>query len=359
MSKLDTYIHEAPDALARLMAEPPDMVAITAAIRARAPRKIWIAGTGTSLFAAEIAARVWEEALGIDTEAIGSLVLLEQIETLRLGRDTVVVAISQTGATNVLVAAVTRARARGALTIGCTAFADSPLAAAVEIVLDSRTGPENTPGKTKGFITTTAAVALVGLAAADPDGWRTVGAVLTERLRRAIDVSDAAVEGWVERLGGVDTLWVVGSGRLAPAALEGGLKVLEVAKLPVIGKELEEMMHGQFHAIGPGAGIVFLAGAAGGTVRPGDLRRVVEAVGVPIVAIAEPEVAAAHPDRAWDLVLDLAGVDGLSPLVAAIPLQLFAERLARHRGLDPDRPRYPALYALSGSKSIYARPAAQ
>lgn len=355
MSKLDNYIRETPDALLRLIEAPPDIEALRAAWRSRSIAKAYIAGSGTSYYAAKIAARIWQEALPIEVRAIGALEFVERQDEFRIGRDTMAIGISQTGATNVLVEGMTRAARKGALTLGCTAFADSPLAETVEFVLDSRTGREDTPGKTKGFITTTAAVGMVALATATHDEtWRTTAAALERRVRHAVAASAARATDWAKALSGITALWVVGSGRMTPAAMEGGLKILEVAKLPVIGKELEEMMHGQFHAIGEGAAIVLLAGRIEHTARIDDLRRVVHEVGVPLIAIADADTATAHANLPWDLVLDLEGVGPFEALVGAVPLQILAERLARARGLDPDRPRYPALYKISGSKSIYA-----
>lgn len=357
MSRLDSYIREIPEALRRLIDAPPSIAPIRAALAMRKLRKIWIAGSGTSLFASEIAARIWEDAYRVDTEAIGALQFREQIESLPINADTLVIAISQTGATNVLVEALSIAKARGALCIACTAFPESPLAKSADIVLDSRTGVENTPGKTKGFVTTTVAVGIVALAlSGKDDDWRAPAETLLERIASTIASTDANVEGWVERLKGANAIWTVGSGRMAPAAIEGGLKILEVAKLPVIGKELEEMMHGQFHAIGDGAGIIFLAGNMEKSNRIGDLRRVIETVQVPVVAIADRQTASACADYRWDLIIETAGSEPFEPLIGAVPLQLFAEKLACARGLDPDQPRYPELYRVSGSKSIYVKP---
>lgn len=357
MSRLDGYIRETPEALRRLIDNPPPIAAIRMAILERDIDKVWIAGSGTSLFASEIAARLWEEACGVDTEAIGALQFREQVETLDIGANTLVIAISQTGATNVLVEALSIARERGSLSLACTAFPESPLAKAADFVLESQTGPENTPGKTKGFITTTVAVGIVALAiAANDNDWKAPAEALISRISDTISATDKVIDGWVDRLKGANALWTVGSGYMAPAAVEGGLKMLEVAKLPVIGKELEEMLHGQFHAIGAGAGIVFLAGMIGKSNRIGDLRRVIDTVNVPVISIADAKAAAACADHEWDLVLDTKGAAPFEALIGAVPLQLLAEKLAVARGLDPDQPRYPELYRVSGSKSIYAKP---
>lgn len=356
MSRLNAYIRETPEALRRLLESGSSMEPVVQTVTARKWRKIWIVGSGTSLFAAEIVARIWEEAMAVDAEAMGALPFLEQAETLPIGSDTLVLAISQTGATNVLVEAMEIVGRRGALTLACTAFPESPLAKASMFTLDSLTGVENTPGKTKGFATTTVAAARIALAASGGN-WQGPLEGLIAALEQTMVASDALLEGWVERFADTKAIWVVGSGSQVPAAIEGALKLLEVAKLPVIGKELEEMLHGQFHAIGEGCAVILIAGAMTRAQRIADLRRVVDKVGVPALAIADTAAAAATADWSWDLVIDVTAAGSFAPLVGALPLQLLAERLASRRGLDPDQPRYPELYKISGNKSIYARQA--
>ena len=56
----------------------------------------------------------------------------------------------------------------------------------------------------------------------------------------AIEASRSIAPAWVEKFRQADVLFVVGAGSQVPTALEGALKVLEVAKMPVISKELEE-----------------------------------------------------------------------------------------------------------------------
>lgn len=121
------------------------------------------------------------------------------------------------------------------------------------------------------------------------------------------------------RFAGCGALAVAGAGRLRAAAAEGALKVLEVAKLPVLDYELEESLHGPFNAFGADTGLVLLAAAD-----------------------ASPARTRAFP------ALPFAP---LAPLVAVLPLQVLALQLARARGVDPDRTRYPELYAIFRTKA--------
>jgi fructoselysine-6-P-deglycase FrlB-like protein len=63
------FILEQPEVLRKLLVTGLKVEALVAAFRKRAIRKVWMVGSGTSLYAAMIAARSWQEELGIDCEA--------------------------------------------------------------------------------------------------------------------------------------------------------------------------------------------------------------------------------------------------------------------------------------------------
>jgi glucosamine--fructose-6-phosphate aminotransferase (isomerizing) len=353
MSKMMTFIEEQPAAFRRLLDQPLDISGFAASMRAQAVTKVWMLGSGTSLYAAMIAAEYWEARLGIDCEAISSLEFSNSTAASRPRPSTCVVAISQSGATFVLVEAIKNARALGCLTLGVTAEPDSLLAHAAEHIVLTHTGPEDALGKTKGFSTTTFAACLIGLLL---DG-------SAKRLAVAQDVPDAlsglvhavtdVVSGWVERLADAGALFVIGAGQQLPAAWEGGLKVLEVAKQVVVTKELEEMLHGPFNGVGPDSGFILLAGRVNRPDRIAAFINGVQAVGRPLLSIAEPGVASPSAALTWDMTLPVLTDPGFLPILGVVPLQILAERLAVQRGLDPDTARYPFLYKILAAKSIY------
>lgn len=352
MSRMMTFIEEQPLAFRRLLDAPPDVRTFAAAMRERAVSKVWMLGSGTSLYAAMIAAEYWEARLGIDCEAISSLEFSTSAAGSRPKPSTCVMAISQSGATFVLVEAIKSARARGCLTLGVTAEPDSLLAQTAEHVVLTHTGSEDALGKTKGFSTTAFAACLVGLLLADSG--QGVGAAqdLPDALSSVTRAVGGVVSQWVERLADARALFVIGAGQQLPAAWEGGLKILEVAKQTVITKELEEMLHGPFNAVGPDSAFILLAGPVGRVDRIAAFINGVQAVGRPLLSIAESGVPS-PADLAWDLVLPELTDPGFLPILGVVPLQILAERLALRRGLDPDTARYPFLYKILAAKSIY------
>lgn len=348
-------ILEQPEAMRRLLGENPDLAPLAAAVRDRGVTKIWLTGSGTSLYAAMIAARSWEHGLSIDCEAVSALEFVDD-ELNRVGARDFVVAISQSGASLTLLEAVRRARAAGALTLCVTADPAAPVAAAAEFVVECLTGEEKNLGKTKGFTTTTVAAVLVGARLASllvRDRSAEIEAAfsaLPAAFAQAIKDGAPVAQKYAERFAQADALYVVGSGSTVPTALEGALKILEVAKMPVLPKDLEEMMHGPYNGIGPQTGVVIVVDEA---VRQDRLERFLAGtrlIGTQTFTIALPAAAAPKP---FDLVMPPLAAPALRATLGVVPFQLLAERLATIRGVSPDMARYPQLYPVFASKSIH------
>ena len=351
-------ILEQPEAFKRLLATGLNADALVAAFHERKIRKVWIVGSGTSLYAAMIAARSWEGELGIDCEAASALEFLDETEADGLGSETMALAISQSGASLILLEGVRRANARGAMTAVVTADPKAPIPLEAGFVIDAHTGPEPNLGKTKGFTTTAFAAVLLGRrlamgAARDADGvLQTRYAHLPASLAAAIEASRAVTDKWAEKFRHADAIFVVGAGAQAPTALEGALKILEVAKMPVVAKELEEMMHGPFNGVGPATGIVLVADEMTHGHRLSAFLAGVKLIGTAFAGIAAgPAVAKSHGP--FDLVLPHFDDAAVRAILGAAPFQLLAHDLAAARGAAIDTARYPQLYPVLGSKSFH------
>jgi glucosamine--fructose-6-phosphate aminotransferase (isomerizing) len=351
-------IVEQPAAIQRLLSTGLKADAFVAAFQKRGIRKVWILGSGTSFFAAMIAARSWEQELAIDCEAASSLEFLDETEAGGLGPDALVLAISQSGASLILLEGIRRANASGALTAVVTAHPEAPIPLEAGFVIETHTGPETNMGKTKGFTTTALAAVLLGRRLAlgtIPDGDVVLQARYAElpaAFDRAIETSRAISAGWVEKFRNADALFVVGAGSQVPTALEGALKVLEVAKMPVVPKELEEMMHGPFNGVGPASGIVLVADEI---VHGQRLSAFIE--GVRLIGTASATIAAgqavAKTHGPFDLVLPQCDDIAVRAILGVVPFQLLAHDLAAARGVPIDTARYPQLYPVFVSKSIH------
>ena len=167
-----------------------------------------------------------------------------------------------------------------------------------------------------------------------------------------IATSQAATARWVEKFRRADALFVVGAGSQVPIALEGALKVLEVAKMPVIAKELEEMMHGPFNGVGSATGIVLVADEIVQGHRLSAFIAGVKLIGNAFASIAAGS-ALAKNHGPFDLVLPPFDDPAVRAILGVVPLQILAHDLAVARGAAVDTARYPQLYPVFASKSFH------
>ena len=220
----------------RLAADRLDAAA--ARIRQWGPRQAMLVGAGDSL-AVMIAARAaLETALGITCEPVEALELA-YYETDRLGRDTLVVALSSSGETTRTIEATLRAQAAGALTIALTNQPTSTLATeSDEVILVDATR--------KGWPTqsSTAPLALLLRLAAVSAGTGTDELDrLPELMREAIDRADDAIAAQAEYEARGAMFSFTGAGPSYAAALVGAAKVKECTPDHAIAVQLEEFHH--------------------------------------------------------------------------------------------------------------------
>lgn len=348
-------------AVRRLLANRETLAAAAARVPISDVGHVVFVGSGTSRYAGEVAAGVWRRLLGTCTHVVPTLPFLNADDGPALGPETLVVAISQSGNTLSLIEGVRHAAAVGSPTLGITANMESGLAEEADVTINTHTGQEAIYAKTRGFVTTALAASLAALELARSSARLTQSdaAQIEETLERLPDILSRTAEqvtatagALADRLRTVRRLAVVGSGAQLPAAREGGLKILEVAKVLVSDYEIEESLHGPFNAFGADTGLVLLAGTI---PQPQRLSAFIEAarmVGAPLVAIVEERVAANVLALGHDIQVPHLPFRPLSPLVGVVPLQVLAHELALARGVDPNATRYPRLYEVFGTKAV-------
>jgi glutamine---fructose-6-phosphate transaminase (isomerizing) len=268
---------------------------------------------------------------------------------------TLVVAISQSGETTDTLAAVEAARAFGGRVLAVTNTQGSLITREADAVLLTRAGPEVGVAATKTFLTQVAAMYLLalGLARKKP-GARQPGARPTvqelkeigrglrrapEKVEEALTLLGGHVVGEaVNVFAGARCALFLGRGQSLPAALEGALKLKEISYLPAEGYAAGEMKHGPIALVDEQCPVIAILGV--GLLREKTLSNVEETVarGARVIAIAHEGDEAAG--RVAQVTLPVPAVpEILSPLVAAVPLQLLAYHVAKARGLNVDKPR--------------------
>ena len=267
-----------------------------------------------------------------------------------LGRQTLVVAISQSGETADTLEAVRHARSQRARVLAICNTNGAQIPRESDAVLYTHAGPEVGVAATKTFVSQVAAVELVALALAQARGTK-----YGDEIEREYDALCDVTKSIEEMLGELEPVRALARdiaqakavlflGRHVgyPLALEGALKLKELAYMHAEGFPAGELKHGPIALIEPGLPVVVVmpSRTARSLLHQKMLSNMAEirARGARVIVIAErgDTAAAAHADH----VIEVPTVATLhSPLVTVVPLQILAAEIAQTRGLDIDKPR--------------------
>jgi glucosamine--fructose-6-phosphate aminotransferase (isomerizing) len=246
-------------------------------------------------------------------------------------RDTLTIAISQSGQSPDVVEPIRYFRAGGATTVALVNDIDSPLAHAAEWAMPLHAGKEQSVAATKSFITSLVAGArLVAQWQNDPELAAGLAA-LPEALREAARSDWSAA---LEVLAPARNIMVVGRGISFPVALEAALKFKETSALQAEAFSGAEIKHGPMALIEDGYPLLIFA--TRGPTQAGLVQLAAEmrGRGARVLLAAPADVA----ER--DLTLPVAATPDLDPIVAVQAFYVMAAQLAEARGMDPDRPRH-------------------
>ena len=256
-----------------------------------------------------------------------------------------VIAVSQSGETLDTLEAVREAKTKGLLTLGITNVVGSSLARETDGGVYQRVGPEIGVASTKAFSSQACICAMLGLALgrmrdlSPSDGQSIVQALndlpdlVTEVLQQAEQIRELAV-----KYSKADHLLFLGRQSLYPVALEGALKLKEISYAHAEGYPAAELKHGPIALINPECPSVFIVEGSDLSAKTIANMQEVKARKGPVLAIAPEGVEI--PEEAADDIFRLPSAhEVIRPILANVPLQLFAYHFARLRGLDVDKPR--------------------
>ncbi len=267
-----------------------------------------------------------------------------------LGRDTLVVAISQSGETADTLEAVRHARTQHARVLAISNTNGSQIPRESDAVLYTHAGPEIGVAATKTFLAQIAANYLVGLALAQARGTKYADevarefselAAMPEAVRRTLKTVDQ-VRDLGQRLANSKAVLFLGRHVGYPIALEGALKLKELAYMHAEGFAAGELKHGPIALIEDRLPVVVMMPSVKGRAQlhaklVSNIREI-QARGARTIVIAEEGDDAVRP-FADELVEVPAVPTLLQPLVSTVPLQVLAAEIARTRGFDVDKPR--------------------
>ena len=309
--------------------------------------KIIIIGCGTAYYAGMVAKYVIEHwtRIGCEVELASEFRYRDPI----VDANTLCVAISQSGETADTLQAIRHAREQGSKVIAICNTNGSTIPRESDAVIYTHAGPEIGVASTKGFLTQLIACYLLGLFLAQVRGVKfgdEIGAVMDElagmppRIQRLLDGADE-VYGLAHEL--IDQGDYVFLGRHVgyPAAMEGALKLKEIAYLHAEGFAAGELKHGPIAIINPGMPVFVIVPPAGRDQLHDKVVSNIQEVrarGARTIVLAEEDDG--EVDAYAERVIRLPRVSTLlQPVLAVVPLQLFACELATALGNDVDQPR--------------------
>jgi len=266
-----------------------------------------------------------------------------------IDRDTMVIAISQSGETMDTLMALRHAREQRAKVLAISNSNGSTIPRESDAVLYTHAGPEVAVASTKAFLTQIVACHLIALYLAQVRGTK-YGDEITEIMHQLEAMPDAVrdvlatvepVRELARGLGEARSVLFLGRHVGYPVALEGALKLKELAYMHAEGFAAGELKHGPIALIEPGVPVFVVVPPKGrGLLHDKMVSNIQEirARGARTIVLAEADDVEV---RAYaDELIGLPTVPTLlQPLVATVPLQVFSCEMATVRGHDVDQPR--------------------
>jgi len=313
--------------------------------RLRSLRRVVIVACGTSYHAGLIGRYAIEEwsRVPVDVEIASEYRYRNPV----VGPDDLVIGISQSGETADTLAAMRTARSRGAAVLAVTNIVGSQATRDADGVLYTRAGLEMGVAATKTFIAQVAVMYLLALRLAELRGTLepdTLAAHIAELKRlphlieEVLERVDEPLRRVVANVQAADFFLYLGRHVGLPVALEGALKLKEISYIATDAYAAGEMKHGPIALLDERTPVVVVATDSPVLEKVASNMEEVKSRGARVIAVASQ-----GDERIRHHAAELIEVPRthwmLAPVLAIIPLQLLAYRIARARGLNVDQPR--------------------
>src|SRR5476649_889354 len=305
--------------------------------------RIVIAASGTSWHAALVGEYLIEELAQIPVEVEFAHEFCYRNAPLE--RDTVLLVLSQSGETADTLAALREAKRRGHRALAIVNIVGSTIARESDGGIYMHAGPEIGVASTKAFVSTLTVLSLLAVH---------LGRMRNLPAKRALEILDrkSVVPKQIEKLlaqndslkkiarkyAKADDFFFLGRGYMFTIALEGALKLKEISYIHAEGYSAAEMKHGPIALIDKKTPTVFLVPQDSMYDKTMANLAMIRARKGPIIALAT-EGDKQIGKVANDVIYLPKALELIYPILATVPLQLFAYHIAVARGCDVDKPR--------------------
>ncbi len=308
-------------------------------------RRVVIVGCGTSYHAGLIGRYAIEEWARVPVEV--DIASEYRYRNPVVGPGDLMIGISQSGETADTLAAMRTARRHGATVMAVSNIMGSQATREADGVLFTRAGLEIGVAATKTFVSQVVAMYLIALRLAELRSTLAPPALidavadlkhLPHLIAALLERGDSDLERIVEQVHSADFFLYLGRHVGLPVALEGALKLKEISYIATDAYAAGEMKHGPIALLDESTPVVVVATDSPVLEKIISNIQEVRARGARVIAVAseDDEQIVEHADE----VIRVPSTQWmLAPLLAVIPLQLLAYKIARRRGLNVDQPR--------------------
>jgi glucosamine--fructose-6-phosphate aminotransferase (isomerizing) len=309
----------------------------------RSIKRIVIAASGTSWHAALVGEYLIEELAEIPVEVEFAHEFCYRNAPLE--KNTVLLVISQSGETADTLAALREARRRSRRALAIVNVVGSTIARESDGGIYMHAGPEIGVASTKAFVST---LTVLSLLAVHLGRMRRLSANRAGEILHALEAvpkqlesilaQNSAFKKLAKKYAKADDFFFLSRGYTFPLALEGALKLKEISYIHAEGYSAAEMKHGPIALIDPQTPTVFVVPQDSMYDKTMANLAMIRARKGPIIALAT-EGDKQIKKVANDVIYLPKTLEPIYPVLAALPLQLFAYHIAVARGCDVDKPR--------------------
>ena len=337
-------IHEQPNALSSTLAGIEDQVADVVKALSRA-ESVVIVGAGTSFHASYLGSLLMSNLARKRSVAVISSEARWHLKSL--GEGDAVIAVSQSGETIDTLLAVREAKSVGALTIALSNVVDSAIPRESHMAIYTRAGPEIGVAATKTFTTQVAVLSYLAVKVAERVGaisgyeaseYVTALRRVPETAAAIIAMHEAKARAVARRMAERTNAFYLGRGYSLPIAMEGALKLKEIAYVHAEAYPAGESKHGPIALVEESFPVLFTAvGRSDGEM----IRSNIEEMKARLAwTLAVAPQSLSDVLRAVDVAFKMPDLPEVAAVVTyVIPYQLIAYYTAVRKGHDPDKPR--------------------
>jgi len=325
-------IWETPSAISCALEQDPRLV-LEMAIEVLRARQVVFTASGTSRYAALVGRYLFSKLGGKFCDVIMGSEFHYFSDSV--DKNTLVIAISQSGETADIIQGVKKAKENGATVFSLVNMVGSSIARMSDRVLYLNCGPEIGVAATKSFVSQLAILYLLAFTMANrhDEGKAKVKAICT-KIEEILRRNGAKLEGLAAVTAGKEDFYYIARGINFAIAAEGALKLKEISYIHAEGMPAGELKHGTLALIEEGTPVVVICPKDYTFEETLANTAETKARGAFVIGVSEER----HP--LFDEWIEIHNVEEIFyPLVTIVPLQLLAYYLAVARGKDPDKPR--------------------